>query len=277
MRHPTHALRHVFRDFARPLARLKANATLIAVSLLVPVVGLAALAIPPRVAQDITAPLWNAVAEPFQQVATNQILRTRREASVRPSATDERGGRRLLHEAVQASPSNPGELTGGGRGADRSESDTRDTDPAVPADDGGGESQSGTDGGASPEPTNPPAPATPRPDHGEDRAGNGSRPDDGGPRNPRQGGGSAGAGDECEEKEEDGPGPGHGRAKGNGHGPDQGNNGNGPGDHGKPRYGSGGHGTGAPNAGHPPEGHGDEGDAKNVHEPDEGVRTHGWR
>ncbi len=76
MRHVAHAGRHgLLRHLGSPLARLKRNVTFIAVSLLVPLVALGALAVPPRIAQGVAAPLWNAIASPLAEVPTHHIFR----------------------------------------------------------------------------------------------------------------------------------------------------------------------------------------------------------
>jgi hypothetical protein len=88
MRHRPHALRHDLRHLARPLGRLKRNVTFIAVSLLVPLVGLGALAVPPRILQGVAAPLWNATASPLAELVTEPVSRPQGSAAAPPLQSD---------------------------------------------------------------------------------------------------------------------------------------------------------------------------------------------
>ena len=74
MRHPPRALRHPRRHLELAVARLERNGAFIAVSLLVPLVGLAAVAFPPRIVPGVTAPLWKAIASPLGQLPFRQIF-----------------------------------------------------------------------------------------------------------------------------------------------------------------------------------------------------------
>jgi hypothetical protein len=65
MRHVIHAVRHGLTRVSALRARLKDNVALVAASLLVPLVSLAALSVPPRIAQGVAAPLWNAISSPL--------------------------------------------------------------------------------------------------------------------------------------------------------------------------------------------------------------------
>jgi hypothetical protein len=73
MRHVSHGLGHGLRYLDIVGTWLKRNAALVAVSLLVPLVALGALAIPPRVVQGVAAPLWRALASPLGDVSTRHI------------------------------------------------------------------------------------------------------------------------------------------------------------------------------------------------------------
>jgi hypothetical protein len=88
MRHVTHALRRDLRRLGIPLAGLKRNVTFIAVSLLVPLVGLGTLAVPPRIAQSVAAPLWNAIASPLGDLSARQILRPHGNPSASASGSE---------------------------------------------------------------------------------------------------------------------------------------------------------------------------------------------
>jgi hypothetical protein len=88
MRHVTHALRCDLRHLGIPLAGLKRNVTFIAVSLLVPLVGLGTLAVPPRIAQSVAAPLWNAIASPLGDLSARQILRPHENPSASASGSE---------------------------------------------------------------------------------------------------------------------------------------------------------------------------------------------
>lgn len=266
MRHPTRALRHVLTDPARPLRRLRANITFIAVSLLVPLVALGALAVPPRVAHEIAAPLWNAVAEPLEQLGTTQIPGAPREASVARYASNEPEARRLVRATVEHSGVGASRGAGGGRADDRSENGGEESRGGAPA---GADDDTGTGGpwGGSAPPSGASDDDSGAPgvdDGGDNGVDEGNRDDGKDPHDPAKGGASAGNGNDSDDGEGEGRGNGRGKAKGNETVPGKGNGGAND-EHGKPRHGDGGS-PGASGGGDPPATPGDEHERGNAHD-----------
>src|SRR5918992_5355782 len=85
MRHVSHGLGHGLRYLDIVGTRLKRNAAFVAVSLLVPLVALGALAVPPRVVQGVAAPLWRAIASPLGDVSARHVRGLHGDPATTPS------------------------------------------------------------------------------------------------------------------------------------------------------------------------------------------------
>ena len=133
MRHVTHALRQVLGHLEILLRRLKGNVTFIAVSLLVPLVALGALAIPPRIAQGVAAPLWSAIASPRGHLPTNEIFQAHADPSAALSPGDDNSTDPGVNET--AAPRAVGGVEGasGGLGGAGSEREAPGGGDVVPA------------------------------------------------------------------------------------------------------------------------------------------------